>query len=219
MGWSICFLKLNLYLGDKTQQTDLTLISDSQATISHGPSFLHCNRQAGTQDLRQKVQAKHICVCIFTHLHKCHFSVSWFDDGTDTEQDFTSLHQQCSLPLSITAISPRSCHLLHVLMAPNPLGLTCSERASPPRFPEAIVLNISSLRQQYATTLPCTQGCQSCGVKEEAPPLPLPVSLISHGHYTLIAFQISKEPSLPRVINSPNMSVGWNTLILMLQKT
>lgn len=46
------------------QQTHLTLISDSQATISHGPSCLHCNRQAGTQHLKQKVQAKNNCVCV-----------------------------------------------------------------------------------------------------------------------------------------------------------
>lgn len=159
-------------------------------------------------------------VCVYLHISINVISVSL---GLMMGQILSKI----SLPCTSSALSPSPLQPFHPGAATCCMSswhqihwvLTCSERASPPRFPEAIVLNISSLRQQYATTLPCTQGCQRCGAKEEAPPLPLPVSLISHGHYTLIAFQISKEPSLPRVINSPNMSVGWNTLTLMLQKT
>lgn len=132
-------------------------------------------------------------VCVYVHISINDISVSL---GLTTRQTLSRISLPCAgSTLPHSALQPfhpgavtccvSSWHQIHWV-------LSCSERASPPRIPGAIVLNLSSLRQQFATTLPCTQGCQRCGAKEEAPPLPLPVSLISHGHYTLIAFQISK---------------------------
>lgn len=85
-----------------------------------------------------------VCVYIFTHLHKCHFSVSCFDDWTDAEQDFNSCASSALSHLPLQPFHPGAVTCCMSSWHPIHWVLTCSETASPPRFPGAIVLNISS---------------------------------------------------------------------------